>query len=276
MTHPTCRTAAARDLPRLRTLWQLCFGDDAEDIDRLLSLLYAPGRGLVLEAEGQAESMLLSLPMTLVGQSGETRPVRYVYAFCTHPAAQGRGYGRALLAWAEQRAAAKGCAAVVMVPGEASLFDFYEGLGYQRDFPRRTLAGTAAALPGAAATAVTPEEYGALRETLLTGTAHFRYPADILQAQQWLSRSSGGGLYTVTAGDSLWLAAAEGGEGDTLLLRELLGPAEAAPAAASALGEALGRGRWLLHTPGQGAPYGVVKWLGEERTEGCWLGLSLE
>ncbi len=275
MTHPICRTATPRDLPRLRTLWQLCFGDDAEDIDRLLSLLYAPGRGLVLEAEGQVKSMLLSLPMTLVGQSGETRPVRYVYAFCTHPSAQGRGYGRALLGWAEERAAAEGCAAVVMVPGEASLFVFYEGLGYQRDFPRRTLAGTAAACP-AALSPVTPEKYGALRETLLTGTAHFRYPADILQAQQWLSRSSGGGLYTVTVGNALCLAAAEGGAEDTLLLRELLGPAEAAPAAASALGEALGRGRWLLHTPGQGAPYGVVKRLGEERTEGCWLGLSLE
>ncbi|MCC8099280.1 MAG: hypothetical protein LIO78_04325, partial [Clostridiales bacterium] len=64
--------------------------------------------------------------------------------------------------------------------------------------------------------------------------------------------------------------------GGVLVLRELLGPEGAAPAAASALAGALGRDRWMLHAPGQGEPFGVVKWLGEARLSGCYLGLSLE
>ncbi|MCD7918864.1 MAG: hypothetical protein LUG45_02085 [Clostridiales bacterium] len=107
------------------------------------------------------------------------------------------------------------------------------------------------------------------------GDAHCRYPLPFLEAQQALSLSSGGGLYTVTAGDALCLAATEGGDGGVLVLRELLGPEGAAPAAASALTRALGRDRWLLHAPGQGEPFGVVKWLGEARLAGCYLGLSL-
>ncbi|MCD7843769.1 MAG: GNAT family N-acetyltransferase [Clostridiales bacterium] len=276
MNHPICRNAAPRDLPRFKTLWQLCFGDEAEDIDRLLACLYAPGTGLALEAEGEVQSMLLSLPVTLAGQAGVALPARYVYAFCTHPAAQGRGYGRALLAWAEEQAAAAGCAAAAMVPGDESLFAFYGKLGYRRAFPRRTQRGSAAAAPDATITPVQPEEYGALREALLAGTAHCRYPLPFLEAQQALSLSSGGGLYTVKTGEALYLAAAEGWDETTLVVRELLGPTEAAPAAASALAGALGKGCWQFHTPGQGEPYGVVKWLGEARLEGCYLGLSLE
>ncbi|MCD8341146.1 MAG: GNAT family N-acetyltransferase [Clostridiales bacterium] len=272
----TCRAAVDRDLPRMKALWQLCFGDEAAEIDCLLSCLYAPGVGLVLEAEGQVQSMLLSLPLTLVGQGGEALPARYVYAFCTHPAAQSRGYGRTLLAWAEEQAAAQGCAAVAMVPGEASLFAFYEGLGYARAFPRQTRKGVPAAAPDAVIAPVPPEEYGTRREALLAGSAHCRYPLPFLEAQQALSLASGGGLYTVTVGNAPYLAAAEGGAGDALVLRELLGPAEAAPAAASALCAALGRGRWLFHAPGQGEPYGVVKWLSGTRVDECYLGLSLE
>ncbi len=276
MNHPICRNAAPRDLPRFKTLWQLCFGDDAEDIDRLIACLYAPGTGLALEAEGQVQTMMLTLPVTLVGRAGEALPARYGYALCTHPSAQGRGYGRALLAWAEEQAAAAGCAAATMVPGEESLFAFYRKLGYRRAFPRRTQSGSAAPVPDAAIAPVKPEEYGALREALLAGTAHFCYPLPFLEAQQALSLSSGGGLYTVTVGDARYLAAAEGWNEPTLVLRELLGPTEAAPAAASALAGALGKGRWLLRAPGAGEPYGMVKWLGEARLEGCYLGLSLE
>lgn len=271
----TCRPATDCDLPRLKALWQRSFGDAAEEIGRLLACLYAPGRGLVLEAEGRVKSMLLSLPLTLVGRTGETRSARYVYAFCTDPAARSRGYGRTLLSWAEEQAAGVGCAAVVMVPGEESLFAFYEGLGYVRDFPRRTMRGAAAAVPGAALRRVTPEEYGEAREALLAGVPHCRCPLDFLRAQQALSLSSGGGLYAVTAAGGRCLAAAEGGDDDSLVLRELLGD-NGTREAAAALCAALGRRRWTLHTPGQGAPYGVVKWLGSPRLEGCWLGLSLE
>ncbi len=271
-----CRIATDRDLPRMKALWQLCFGDEAAEIDCLLSQLYAPGLGLVLEAEGQVRSMLLSLPLTLAGPGDEALSARCDYAICSPAAEQGRGYGRALLGWAEGQAAKTGCAAVAMVPGEESLFAFYEGLGYARAFPRQTRKGVPAAAPDAVIAPVTPEEYVVRREALLAGTAHCRYPLPFLEAQQVLSLASGGGLYTVTVGNTLYLAAAEGWAGDTLLLRELRGPTEAVSAAASALCAALGRDRWLLHTSGQGEPCGVVKWLGEAQMEGCYLGLSLE
>lgn len=272
-----CRIAEGWEQPRLRALWQLCFGEAPDSVEPLFARLYRPGRGLALEEGGTIQSMLLSIPIELTSETGERLPAEYFYAFCTHPEARGRGYGRTLLAWAEERAAGRGRKAAVMVPGEERLFGFYARLGYRPAFPHRT--ERLDALPPAPAAEVArldPAAYNALRERLLAGTAHAGYPPDYIEGQAELCRQSAGGLFSVALAGGTCLAAAEGREGDRLLLKELLAPDSAWKSAAAALCAHLGARACAARRPGQGGCFGVVKPLGGTPPEPCYFGLGLD
>ncbi len=253
-----CRPSTAGEVPRLKALWKRCFGDEDGYIDHYFRTFYRPERALVLEAEGTVASMLLTFPFAVCTSDGACMPACYIYAFCTDPALQGRGYGRRLLSCGEDRAARAGCAAALMVPGEQSLFQFYESLGYEstvfcreqpffpgqpgRCFPRPCTA----------------EFYNRQREKWLKGLNHIRYPLPVLEYQKSLCRNAGGGFYDLGGG----VAAAERDE-NQLLIRELLtdDPEAAASALLGLLGGETARVR-LPVLPGEtGQPFGVVKWL---------------
>lgn len=273
-----CRVAEDAEQPRLQTLWQLCFGEGPEIVAPLFRQLYRPGRGLVLEADGVICSMLLSIPLELVSGDGTRLPADYFYAFCTHPGAQGKGYGRALLRWAEERANAKGCAAAVMVPGEESLFGFYQRLGYRRAFPHQVTELTCPSpAPAAEITHLAPEEYNTLREAFLAGTAHASYPPEYAAGQAELCRQSAGGLFSITLAEGAsCLAAAEHWDRGTLLLKELLAPDPVWKTAAAALCAHLGAEICEVRRPGTGGGFGVVKRLGSGALEPYYFGLGLD
>ncbi|MCD7929262.1 MAG: GNAT family N-acetyltransferase [Clostridiales bacterium] len=237
-----CRVSRREEVPQLARLWKICFGDTDDYIDHYFSTYYRPERTLVLEDGGQLRSMLLTFPNVLVTGEGREVPACYIYAFCTAPEVQSRGYGRRLLAWAEEQAARQGCRLAVMVPGEPSLFAFYETLGYRTIFFHReqiftqTEPATCTPVPcdGAA--------YAALREALLAGNPHMAYPPEVLDYQRSLCRRTGGDFF-------LWgdgLAAVET-DGETLFCKELLTahPQEAV----NALLAHFGRKRAVVRTP---------------------------
>ncbi|MCD8050443.1 MAG: GNAT family N-acetyltransferase [Clostridiales bacterium] len=212
-----CRPSRRDEAPQLARLWKVCFGDTDDYIAHYFSAYYRPDRAPVLEDGGAICSMLLTFPNVLVTGEGQEVPACYIYAFCTAPEARSRGYGRRLLAWAEEQAARQGCHLTVMVPGEASLFDFYETLGYRTVFFHREQIftqtgpanGTLAPCDGAA--------YAARREALLAGRPHMAYPLEVLEYQRSLCHRTGGGFF-------LWkdsLAAVET-DGETLYCKELL------------------------------------------------------
>lgn len=253
-----CRPSRWEDVSRLKALWKACFGDEDTYIDHYFIAYYLPERALVLEAEGQVASMLLTFPFTLTMADRSLCPACYIYAFCTAPEAQGRGYGRQLLAYAEEQAALAGCGAAVMVPGEGSLFDFYEGLGYETAFFCReeefSPNGTGLFFPRSCDL----EVYTTLREKWLTGQCHVTYPLPVLDYQRSLCRNSGGGLYALGDG----VAAAELDE-DTLVIKELLA-SDPRQAAASLLA-LFGLKKATVRSPAQvgdsARRFGVVKWL---------------
>lgn len=256
------RPADLRDVPRLKTLWQRCFGDEAAYVDLCFQQGNGAARTLVLETEGGVQSMLLTFAQEMQLPEGTRVPMWYVYAFCTHPEGQSRGYGRRLLAWTAERAAAAGAKAVVMVPGEPSLFRFYETLGYETAcFTwEQVISQEKRDSAGLVAERCTPQTYQILREQLLTGISHVSYPEDSLAWQEMLCHASGGGLYRIGTG----VAAVECWGGSPII-KELL--ARDVPAAAQALLQALGAESTQMRTcppmEGQGKPFGVVRWLDE-------------
>lgn len=257
MSAAICRHSRAEDVPRLKELWRICFGDEWAYIDHCFANWYRPERVCVREDRGTVVSMLFTFPNEL--QMGtQTCRASYVYAFCTDPAARGRGHGRALLAYAEQCAAREGCAAVTMVPEEGSLYEFYGTLGYRTAFFHRKIT-VARASEGETfpfrpcGTGV----YAARREALLAGRPHVSYPKEVLAYQQSLCRRNGGDLFAWEDG----VAAVER-DGDKLICKELLTPAP--ERAAAALLECLGARCAQVRLPaweGTAERFGVIRWL---------------
>lgn len=273
-----CRTSVLEDIPRLKELWKSCFGDEDAYIDHYFQTFYAPERALVLEEGGIVASMLLTFPETVVTADGRTCPACYIYAFCTHPDLQGRGYGKQLLAWAEARAQKAGCAAVLMVPGEKSLFRFYETLGYtvtlshrEVTWPQKALPITQTGLPP-----ISPEEYQRERRLWLSGLERIDPAGETLAYQQSLCRFTGGNLYRLSEG----IAAVELWEG-TAEVKELLCAdwKSAAAAICAGLGASAVHG-YLPSVAGEGelVPFCVVKPLAEKPliSQGAYFAFGLD
>ena len=256
-----CRTASPADVPRLKELWKTCFGDSDGYIDHFFQTAYVPHQALVLEAEGVVASMLLTFPQTVVTPEGQTASAWYVYAFCTAPDQQGKGYGRALLAWTETQALAAGCAAVLVVPGEESLFAFYQGLGYTDALEHREVTWTRQQLPVTQPhlSPISPQAYARERAQWLAGLGRIDPTLPALTYQKALCRCTGGDLFRLADG----IAAVEVWE-DTAEVKELL--CADLSAGAGAIAAALGTAHVHLYLPpvldlGQKKPFALVKWL---------------
>lgn len=275
-----CRFAQPGEADALQALWRRCFDEDAETVAALFPRLFTLGRAPVVEEDGEIQSMLLSLPVTVQDKKGAQQTVSYVYAFCTAPERRGLGYGRALLRWTEVRAKERGDCAVALIPGTEALFSYYEALGYTRAFPRglETLLCPTAQGGECAVERLSPAEYGALREGLLSGTAHAVYDEGYLAAQEALCRlSGGGGLYAVTVGVLRCAAVVECWPGDPARVKELLAPTALRAVVAGALCRETGRDAALCSFPArEGALWGAVKPLAGELPARTWFGLGLE
>lgn len=262
------RPARPGEEPRLKLLWKLCFEDEDWYIDGFFDKCYVPGQAMVLEADGEIRSMLLVFEQTVAGADEKMLPFWYVYAFCTHPEGQGRGYGRRLLAWTEEQAKKAGMRGVVMVPGERSLFEFYATLGYQTfcaTFERHIVRENVPTLPVADCS---PVDYQARRRELLRGRWRVEYPEVSANWQARLCADSGGGFFRV--GDGIAAVERWGG---SFVVKELL--SDQPERAAQSLLAALDGARALVRTPvptGEpGRPFGVMKWL-DPAAQDWWQG----
>lgn len=254
-----CRPSATSDVPRLKELWKRCFGDEDRYIDHFFRNAYVPERTLVLEEGGQAVSMLVTFPEQIVCADGGCAPACYIYAFCTHPEHQSKGYGRKLLAWAEQWAAQQGCAAALMVPGEESLFRFYEALGYTTTLTHRDVLWQRSELSitDPKLIPIDAAEYEQERRKWLCGINRIDPASEGLAFQRSLCRFTGAGLYRAADG----IAAVECWEGNAEV-KELL--CSDLKAGAAAICQGLGAQQVHLYLPGmlpegEEKPFAVLK-----------------
>lgn len=111
-----------------RRLWQLCFGDSDEFLDRYFDLVYRE-EDVLLAEEGCKAIGHLQFPQLVLSLGEETLPAGYVVAVCTHPDHRGNGIMRPLLHGALRREKARGDVASVLLPAEDWLFRYYTSVG---------------------------------------------------------------------------------------------------------------------------------------------------
>lgn len=276
------RTGLPADVPGLKALWALCFGDDPGYIDRYFEDLFLPEYMAVCADGPVPVSMVAFLPCTLRAPAGDA-PCAYLYAMATHPQYQGRGLGQALLRFAHSYGREQGWRGLTLVPADQGLFQFYAKAEFQTAFFYRQLRWSGSPTPGAGVVSpAVPEAYRTLREQLLAQIPHLDHTLPFLTHAEQEYRRTGGGLFRIELpGGSAACAAVERSAEGVWQAKELLAPEGRQEAALAALARRLGTGTLTARTTASGArqavPFGMARW-SEPIPQGrsAYLGLALD
>lgn len=154
------RYTVLEDRPALTKLWQEAFGDGIAYIDAFFETAYAPERSRVAVADGRIAGMHFWFDCQLAGEK-----YAYLYAVATDSRFRGQGIATALMEEGEALLRERGYAGVLLSPGSASLFRFYEKRGYETvGFRSEERIAAGEPIP---VREVGEEEYAALRRKLL-------------------------------------------------------------------------------------------------------------
>ncbi len=256
------RASEWTDVPRLKELWKLAFGDEDAYIDHFFTHYYAPERMLVLEETGIVQAMTAWFDMPVVFADGTTWPCAYLYAVATHPDRRGKGLAGQLLAFADRWLKERGFACVSTVPARADLHVFFGRNGFKECFTLqqqeyRPQPGT----QPAPLEPVSAQQYSVLRERALTGTDHIAYAAQALEYQAGVCALSGGGMYQVAAHGCACVEVA----GDKVYVKELLTQPQEREAALAAIAKAHPARQYWVRSPHTGQAerweFAMLKWL---------------
>lgn len=229
MTDYVFGTAEGVDARSLHKLWRQCFGDTASFIDCYDSILFRPEEVDLAFFGDTPVAMATFMPGQLCTTEGETFSISFGYGLATAPEHQRHGVAARLMRAAFQRHYQQGADCVVFVPAGKSLFDYYsrttyahnafyvrevslsreEVFRYQPIHPVQTEA----------------ETYRAVREQILSGTAHMNWDVWSVGFQKVVCQDCGGDLFRFDTSDPC-CAVAEYEEDSSLLVGELLAPEE--------------------------------------------------
>lgn len=149
-----------KQLPQLKALWKLAFGDEDDFIELFFSSAYSPDRCHVAMAGETVAAMLYWLDCEYKG-----RPYAYLYAVATHPDFRGCGLCRALMEDTHRELSRRGYAGAALYPAGAALRRMYGKLGY-RDWGRAAELACKAGAP-VPVREISREEYTVLRREYL-------------------------------------------------------------------------------------------------------------
>jgi len=172
------RLSRPGDEKTLKALWKDVFGDGEAFIELFFREVYTPGMAAVAAEDGKIVSAAYAVPF------GEAL---YIYAVGTRAEYRGRGLGKAVTLLAA------GGRAAYLCPAEPSLFGWY-----QREMGAEPVSRRAPAAPPEKLAEISPEEYRARREAMLSGVPHAAYSDGILKLF-----SLSGGFFAGEDG-SLW------------------------------------------------------------------------
>lgn len=274
------RTSREQDVPKLRELWKLAFGDEENYIHHFFARYYAPERMLVLEEDGQVQAMTAWFDMPVVSAQGQVFPSAYLYAVATHPDCRGRGLAGQLLAFADQWLKERGFACVTTVPARPDLHVFFGKNGFAEQFAlaREEYIPPEAVDNPTALKRVDAREYGSLRESALAGVSHVAYAPAALDYQAGVCALSGGGLYRVGEEGCTCVELA----GDEVFVKELLVFPPEREAALAAIARTHPGKHYHVRTPymgkGEKWDFAMIKWLIPEpdRQDNAYLGLAFD
>ena len=204
------------DLPQLKALWALGFGDTEQEIEAFFAISYPTATGFCAEEDGKVIAAAYALPQELAWGEKSCRSA-YLYAVTTHPDFRKRGICAKLLAYAEKELTKRYFDCLTLVPATDALRAYYETLGFVSQNAAFFDEGGAPEARGVCE-ALSPTEYAGLRETVLYDAPHVRYSLADLRYQASMS-----GFYRLGTRQPLRLRLRTSGRRDTRRGRDLAG-----------------------------------------------------
>lgn len=250
--------ARAEEMAAAESLWTQVFGDDPT-FQRRFYALCGVDAPLVLLENGELRSMLALPEVTVTFGDGWSVRAGYIYALATHPDARGRGYAAQLIDYAAERLRNRGADCLLTVPAEPSLFDFFGRCGFHPAFHHQKLYAEPIPAP---AVPLSPENYNALRETLLADRTRVTYTTGQLDFQRTLCPHADSGLYRLELAHGPACAAVENWPGAPVAKELLCAPGDEAQGAAAI--SALCGQPSEVRVPAfeeEGVPFGGIRWL---------------
>ncbi len=254
------RLSHKSDIPRLKEIWALCFGDAQDYIDFYFKNAYSPGQTLVRLEDGKIIAMAAVLPLNVLTPNLTGYSAAMLYAIATHPKWQQKGHSTALLAYAKAYLKEQKVKLVTLVPANKALIGFYEKNGFQHGFYIREvrlnsqgihkLQKECAKRPDI--TAVSAQEYNALRNRFLHGRLYASYNALEIAYQKKLSCRSGADIFAIRAKDThekAGCAIAEKFADNTVMIKELLVDDAMLESSVVAIAERMTAKNYILRLP---------------------------
>ena len=192
---------------------------------------------------GELAAMAAFLPTEVHTASGESTPVRYVYALATAPKHRGRGLAAKLLDFASAHYGVP----LVLVPAEAELEAFYGKLGFEGGFRTEAWSATPdASLPKVTFRPTDARTFSRRREETATG-AYVKWDETAISFAIESSMLEGGGILETDKGEIVLYERRP--DGDVRIV-ETTASAERREAVASALLARVGGGRAFYDNTG--------------------------
>ena len=225
------------DIPGLRQLWKLAFGDTDAFLDSFFGTAYSPDRCRLLKIQGTVAAALYWFDCSV-----ENQKTAYVYAVATHPDFRGQGLCRKLMQETHSLLKIQGYDSVVLVPQDTGLRKMYAAMGY-RD---ATSVSEFTCEPGdpIPLAEVDADTYAALRRTFLPAGSVVQEGENLRFLTTYARFYRGEDCLLAVSGSQIL---------------ELLGSREIAPGIVAALGLETGSFR----TPGRDTPYAMFLPLAE-------------
>ena len=124
------RTAKQTDIPKLRALWQECFGDSDAFCDWFFGERFSPEFSVAAEESGEILSAVHGWPFTLSIRD-KAIPAIMMCGVATHPAARGKGLMTKCISLVMANAREKGFLVLFQKPVD---FDIYAKLGHYASY----------------------------------------------------------------------------------------------------------------------------------------------
>ena len=121
----------------LKSLWHDSFSEDYQSINLFFNSMYLLENTLIAFNGDTLVSALYLLPGKISTGNGQYSSIYYIFAAATNPYFRRRGIMRELLAYAAESAHNRGKSALCLLPGEESLYKYYERCGFRKYFTAR-------------------------------------------------------------------------------------------------------------------------------------------
>lgn len=253
------RWAKNSEIPRLKEIWRLCFGDPEGFIDLYFGKRFKEQDTLLLLCNGEIASMLTVIPVKTVFPGNRSIVSVMLYAVGTDPRYRNHGFSAQLINFCYEHLFSREIGLFMLVPAGERLFDFYRKLGYRKFFFVREdfLSGQMIenlpvheSLSGILRPAE-PEEYNRCRNNLLQklpGT-YIAYSDEEIRFQKIISRNSGSDIFTINFKDTVGCAVIERTDFRKAIVKELLVPTNYLPAAVKEIAGSFPANEYLIRTP---------------------------